>query len=275
MEESGGLGASDALRDLRAQLGAHAFALEFDRMRDREWVTYPGTSSDGFREFLSDALPGWRSGQGSYTDIATICPPLGLCGANVAVGYVGQHTHHEVLFLDAWERTLEAVSVVLSWESYPVMVADKRPVYSYGGRGSWRCGEDGRGEWVQGGRSQVWASDGGNTWTPADPDPDQDPDPEEDDFAADWAPVGATVLEALGWATVDVSDSSGRVLWTLASDYVPAWLVQADGTVRESALLEYWEGEALEALEAPDPDAEDEWGDLETWKREAGDTLLF
>jgi len=130
LEEIGGIGATDAVRELGpATLGAHALAVEFDRMGDCEHVTYSGTSSDDFRAWLKDAFPDWRTGWGSYTDIADICPESGLCGVNVGVGYLYQHSHREVLILDAWERCLERVSVVLGWPSYPAMVPDVRPVF--------------------------------------------------------------------------------------------------------------------------------------------------
>lgn len=133
LEELGGLGAEAATRSLGATLGAHAFAVQFDRRGSREGVFYPGTHSDAWEQYLAATLPGWRLGWGSYTDIATICPSVGLCGVNLAVGFTAEHTSRERLSLRAWEQTYAMASEWLSAPTLPKHTPDPlRP------RSQWR-----------------------------------------------------------------------------------------------------------------------------------------
>lgn len=136
-EESGGIGASKAVRDIRDLLKEHVFALELDRMGDREVVTYSGTSSKDFDTYLAELFPGWEIGHGSYTDIATICPAIGICGANVAVGYLYQHSKHEFLDLTAWCTSLLQMQRVLALDEYHAYKPDKKVVHKMGNYNIW------------------------------------------------------------------------------------------------------------------------------------------
>ena len=119
LEECGGHGAIAAAQDIGDELGRHAYALEPDRFGDGQAVFYDETDGDGFEEYLGEVVPKFRFGFGSYTDIADICPEIGICGVNVSVGYMHQHTHSETLFIDAWERGLDNIRALLREQSIP------------------------------------------------------------------------------------------------------------------------------------------------------------
>jgi len=162
LEESGGVGASECVHELGVgTLGAHAFAVEIDRRGDCEWVTYGGTSSGPFSDWLrSDGFPGWESGLGSFTDIATICPAAGICGVNIAAGYLYQHSARECLIFDAWLRSLVMLRRMLAMESYPSFEPDvfrrevawweSEDVEVYAG-GRWKSWDGARGSFFRAG----------------------------------------------------------------------------------------------------------------------------
>jgi len=127
-EEVGGLGAEDAARSLGAEvLGAHVFAVQWDRRGRREGVFYPGTYSQDFSAFLAGALPDWGQGWGSYTDIATLCPVAGVCGVNLAVGFRNEHTARETLNLRDWADTLRASLSLLDRDTLPRFTPEPEP----------------------------------------------------------------------------------------------------------------------------------------------------
>ena len=141
-EEIGGWGAAAALAQLGPEtLGAHCFAVEYDRRGHREGVFYRGTESPEFRAFLAGAFPDYSWGWGSYTDIATLCPGAGLCGVNLSVGFRWEHTPRETLTLDHWETTLRDSLMVLGVRSFPTFTptAPEPPNGRYGAYrgGSW------------------------------------------------------------------------------------------------------------------------------------------
>lgn len=126
-EESGGQGVGHAADDLWGELNRYAFAIEVDRRGDMEYVLYD-VSTRRFRKFLHSALPeGWVRGSGTFTDISILCPVVGICGVNLAAGYIGEHTPGETLFLDAWERTRDVLADLLGREDLPQFKMNRRP----------------------------------------------------------------------------------------------------------------------------------------------------
>lgn len=121
-EEAGCIGAQIATEEIPDLLSEHAFAVEIDRAGDMEFVEY-GLATKEFMEFLRNALPGWREPQGSFTDISAICPSANIGGVNLAAGYMFEHSSRELLSLDAWLRTREALHKLLfetAIEPFPV-----------------------------------------------------------------------------------------------------------------------------------------------------------
>jgi hypothetical protein len=275
LEESGGIGASDALRELGKEvLGKHCFALEFDRRGDGELVTYPGTSSEAFGAYLKETFPGWTVGTGSYTDICDLCPGVGICGANIGVGYLFQHTSSEILILDAWERTLETVGAILGRSTFPRHEPEARTAWK---SGQWRAGVHGYGEWWDrpgyshgskrsGGRSQ---SDERFLWGETSVFPDRS-----------LEEAGTDIIRAPS-DDLPVVGSNGKAVYSIRREDVPAWVVGDDGTIEERLLLLYWERVGTDPEDVDvygdDWEAEDDlggdpdfWGDVATWKRESG-----
>lgn len=113
-EERGCLGAEAASSVLDRELSEHLFALQVDRRGDCNYVTYDCETPE-FCDFLTATLGGtWRKERGTFSDIAVICPTAGLCGINLAAGYLNEHTERETFFLDAWQRTQGAVQKLLN-----------------------------------------------------------------------------------------------------------------------------------------------------------------
>lgn len=56
---------------------------------------------------------------GSFTDITEYCPAWGVAGVNLSVGYVDEHTHTELLYVNALYTTIEKVKKMLKEETIP------------------------------------------------------------------------------------------------------------------------------------------------------------
>jgi len=104
-EETGGWGVQAAIACISHLLEQHIYMIQIDRAGDEVLALYPGATSDEFEDFLHQNLPVFDQYWGTFTDIATLGPALGLCGANLAAGYLYEHTAQEVLFLDSLEGT--------------------------------------------------------------------------------------------------------------------------------------------------------------------------
>jgi hypothetical protein len=107
-EESGGKGADMAAKQLGVLLRQHAFMVEPDRYGNDEYIFYRETTNDDFSDYIASVVPaGWTEGWGSFTDISSLSPNLGLCGVNVSCGYYDQHSSKEMLYVDHWQATLD------------------------------------------------------------------------------------------------------------------------------------------------------------------------
>lgn len=124
-EEVGGIGAYHAARNLEDVLGRHAIAFQVDRAGSDDVALYPGTYSGEFEKYLAEKFPGWTQSDGTYTDVATISPAVGICGANLAAGYMWEHTNKEVLSVAALGATINSLRRLCLEAEYPVMLPDK------------------------------------------------------------------------------------------------------------------------------------------------------
>ncbi len=106
-EESMGLGASAALADksIRAALAGHKLLVELDRQGARQAVIYSDQPT-GFLPWVRSF--GFRTGEGTFTDIALLGPALRLPAVNLSVGYYGEHTRAERLRLNELNWTIGA-----------------------------------------------------------------------------------------------------------------------------------------------------------------------
>lgn len=129
-EESGGHGAKAAARAIPDLLKQHAYMVQIDRAGDEVLALYEGSTSAEFEGWLSREFPAFEHYWGTFTDIAILGPVLGLCGVNLAAGYIYEHTENEVLFLDALENTARSLSRVLRKKQPPRFRPDIRDISS-------------------------------------------------------------------------------------------------------------------------------------------------
>lgn len=105
-EEKGLCGANDIVKlhlD-KLKLHPHQFMLEFDRRDAFDIATY-GETTPQFINYLTTHFPGYSEKRGSCTDISRLAPALGLCAANLSVGYFNEHRDTEMLDLLHLYRT--------------------------------------------------------------------------------------------------------------------------------------------------------------------------
>jgi hypothetical protein len=102
----------------------HRFAIEFDRMNSSDLVFYD-VGSGPFRKWCEENFKGYKTAQGSFTDICYLCDKI--CGLNISVGYYGQHNNTEILVEKEWHRTLLRAREVLAQKNLPRFEQPKRP----------------------------------------------------------------------------------------------------------------------------------------------------
>jgi hypothetical protein len=107
-EETGGRGAEDAAFCL--DVPAVHCMIQLDRMNAHDSVFY-SCDSKSWRKWVNKH--GFKTAQGSFTDISVLMPNWGIAGVNLSVGYYGQHTKAEYLRLEQLTRTLEKVEEML------------------------------------------------------------------------------------------------------------------------------------------------------------------
>ena len=96
-EEIGGLGAKKFCRahqqhQLPKELNDLKFLVELDRKGSRDAVYYHCDNPD-FEAYISGK--GFKTAQGSFSDISLIAPELGIAAVNLSCGYYSAHTRHE------------------------------------------------------------------------------------------------------------------------------------------------------------------------------------
>ena len=131
-EESGGWGATAAADSIPHLLEQHIYMVEIDRAGDEVIAFYDGAVSSEFQDFCRDALPLFEHYWGTFTDIAVLGPRLGLCGMNLAAGYVYEHTSSEILFLDALEYTYTQLKRLLMKQEPMRAIRPDPPAQRYG-----------------------------------------------------------------------------------------------------------------------------------------------
>jgi hypothetical protein len=116
-EEIGCLGARAAVAEggIADLLKEHIFGVQMDRRGDCQAVFYSAASPE-FEKWLVEALQAgtsggewWRKKHGSFSDVAVLGRELELNCVNLSAGFLYEHTKGEMLFYDAWDRSVEAV----------------------------------------------------------------------------------------------------------------------------------------------------------------------
>ena len=115
-EEVGGLGAKKfCLAHQQLQLPREIddlkFIIELDRKGSRDAVYYHCDNPD-FEEYISGK--GFKTAQGSFSDISVIAPELGIAAVNLSCGYYAAHTLHEYINRSKLERTIEKILDIIN-----------------------------------------------------------------------------------------------------------------------------------------------------------------
>ena len=115
-EEQGGIGARAlaARADLKPNLD---FLIELDRQGEKEAVYYQCGNTD-FMNYIESF--GFDHEIGTFSDISILCPAWKICGVNLSVGYVNEHTYSEYLHFAHLCDTIEKVAAILQTTVYPM-----------------------------------------------------------------------------------------------------------------------------------------------------------
>lgn len=96
-EEIGGIGALKFVNDLLADGDIEVnFLIELDRKGSKDSVYYECNNMD-FEVFINNY--GFESDYGSFSDISTVAPALGVAAVNLSCGYYNAHTTKEIINL--------------------------------------------------------------------------------------------------------------------------------------------------------------------------------
>ena len=127
-EEVGGLGAkkfcfAHQQHQLPNDLDNLKFLIELDRKGSRDAVYYRCANPD-FEEYITSK--GFKTAQGSFSDISLIAPELKVAAVNLSSGYYSPHTRHEYINRSQLDDTIQKVINIVS-ESY----RDDLPIFDY------------------------------------------------------------------------------------------------------------------------------------------------
>lgn len=125
-EESGCVGAKVASRNLDPP--DVNYIIQLDRRGSVDSVYYDN-DNDKFEEYVNSF--GFKTANGSFSDISALCPSWGISGVNLSTGYYEAHSSSEYLKIDEWEATVEKVEKMLDNPSDTFFEYIEKP-YSYG-----------------------------------------------------------------------------------------------------------------------------------------------
>lgn len=115
-EEVGGLGAktfcqAHQLHQLPNELDNLKFLIELDRKGKNDAVFYRCANPD-FEDYITDK--GFKTAQGSFSDISVIAPELGIAAVNLSCGYYHAHTRHEFINRSHFDNIIQKVINIVS-----------------------------------------------------------------------------------------------------------------------------------------------------------------
>ena len=127
-EEVGGLGAKQFClahqqHQLPKELDDIKFIIELDRKGSRDAVYYR-CDNPAFEAYISSK--GFKTAQGSFSDISLIAPEFGIAAVNLSCGYYSAHTRHEYINRFYLDNTIQKV-VNIVFESS----RDDLPIFDY------------------------------------------------------------------------------------------------------------------------------------------------
>ena len=113
-EEIGSVGArkfvdTNLFQELK---GKFKYIIELDRAHENDAVFYHDDNQE-FHDFIINGKEFWRQDHGSWSDICTLSPALGISSVNLSCGYYSAHSLAEYVNLDEMERSILEVIKVL------------------------------------------------------------------------------------------------------------------------------------------------------------------
>lgn len=131
-EEIGGVGSTKFTEtEMITELENVNFMIELDRANGKDAVFYDCDNPE-FTEFIKDAT-GYEEAYGSFSDISTLAPVVGVAAVNLSCGYYKAHTKEEYVIMEELLNTIEKVKTLLSVETSKFEYIES--AYSYGGYG--------------------------------------------------------------------------------------------------------------------------------------------
>lgn len=109
-EEIGCVGAEKFINHPIANHLKFNYIVELDRRGNNDAVFYDCDNPE-FTEFV--CRYGWEDAWGSFTDISTVAPFLGVAAVNFSCGYYNAHTTDEYVMLDEMENNIERVCMMI------------------------------------------------------------------------------------------------------------------------------------------------------------------
>ena len=118
-EEIGGLGANKFClahqqHQLPNELDNLKFLIELDRKSKNDAVFYRCDNPD-FEAYITGK--GFKTAQGSFSDISLIAPELSIAAVNLSCGYYHAHTRHEYINRSHLDNTIQKVINIISESS--------------------------------------------------------------------------------------------------------------------------------------------------------------
>ena len=143
-EEVGGIGAKVFSKHYRAgklpkRINDLKLLVEIDRKGNNDAVYY-NCANDDLETYITSK--GYETDWGSYSDISTIAPELGVAAVNLSSGYYNAHTLHEYINLEHLNSTIGRVSEIVaeaSQRDFPRYEYISAPIHSGRGLGWHGC----------------------------------------------------------------------------------------------------------------------------------------
>lgn len=112
-EEVGGIGARTLVADAEARpfLEGLNYLIELDRSGSIDCVFYDDENAE-FHSYVESF--GFVTSIGSFSDISTLCPELGISGVNLSTGYYNEHSRGESLRFDEFLMTVDKMDLMLA-----------------------------------------------------------------------------------------------------------------------------------------------------------------
>jgi hypothetical protein len=121
-EELGCIGAQ-ALATVECPFPQLKYIIQLDRKGFNDCVFYNCDNQD-FIRYIEEF--GFQEAIGTYTDISIICPAWNICGVNLSIGYIDEHTLAERLYFKNLKRTIGIVQRMLLADNIPDFKYEER-----------------------------------------------------------------------------------------------------------------------------------------------------